>query len=84
MKYSFQSDIDHVAELVQLEEREILLRALQGLKQTYREAIILHYLDGYSPKESASLLGISYVAFRSRLSRGIAQLRGKISATTWS
>ena len=43
---------------------------LSLLPEKYRVAVTLHYLEGYSVSETASMLGISLSAAKMRLSRG--------------
>lgn len=46
-----------------------------NLPANYREAIYLHYYEGYSIKQIAELVGASESAIATRLSRGRAMLR---------
>jgi RNA polymerase sigma-70 factor (ECF subfamily) len=50
-------------------------RALQGLPDKLREAIVLHRFEGLSFGEISEVLGISPVAVRVRAHRGYEQLR---------
>lgn len=45
------------------------------LPESYRIPLTLRYVDGFSPKEIASLLGISENVASVRIHRGVAQLR---------
>ena len=57
-------------------ERETQLRdALIGLRQAYREAVILRDVDGFSYEEIAATLQISIGTVKSRISRGRMELR---------
>ena len=46
-----------------------------ALPEKYREAVYLHYYEGYSVREIASLLGRSEAAVTAHLSRGRKSLR---------
>ncbi|HVS21926.1 MAG TPA: sigma-70 family RNA polymerase sigma factor [Pyrinomonadaceae bacterium] len=63
-------------------ERESQLReALLGLRQSYREAVILRDVEGFSYEEIAATLQISIGTVKSRLSRGRLELRGKLEGS---
>jgi len=60
-------------------EREARLHeALQGLRPSYREAVILRDVEGFSYDEIAATLEISIGTVKSRLSRGRLELRRKL------
>ena len=44
--------------------------AVEGLPEKFREALYMHYYEGYTGAEAAKLLGITQSAFWSRLKRG--------------
>lgn len=52
-----------------------VLRQVMALPQNYREAIYLHYYEGYSVREIAELTGRSEAAVAAHLSRGRNKLR---------
>ena len=52
-----------------------VLDAVMALPRKYREALYLHYYEGYSVREIASLLGQSESAVSAHLSRGRKSLR---------
>ncbi len=57
-------------------ERETQLRdALLGLRRSYREAVILRDVEGFSYEEIAATLQISIGTVKSRISRGRMELR---------
>lgn len=63
-------------------EREGQLRdALSGLKRSYREAVILRDVEGFSYEEIASTLQISIGTVKSRISRGRLELRHKLEGS---
>lgn len=63
-------------------EREAQLRAaLAGLRRSYREAVILRDVEGFSYEEIATTLEISIGTVKSRLSRGRFELRRKLEGS---
>lgn len=63
-------------------EREQHLReALLGLRRSYREAVILRDVEGFSYEEIASALQISIGTVKSRISRGRLELRKKLEGS---
>ncbi|MEO8435935.1 MAG: sigma-70 family RNA polymerase sigma factor [Pyrinomonadaceae bacterium] len=63
-------------------ERETVLRtALNSLGQSYREAVILRDVEGFSYEEIATTLEISIGTVKSRLSRGRLELRRKLTGS---
>jgi len=50
-------------------------RALEGLAPSYREAVVLTKVHGYTLEEAARKSGVSRAAMRSRVQRGLYQLR---------
>ncbi len=61
------------------EEREDVLRALAGLTQKQREAVVLRYYFGCSDQELAAILGCREGTARQRLHDGLAALRQTIA-----
>jgi len=63
-------------------EREGQLRdALSGLRQSYREAVVLRDVEGFSYEEIAATLQISIGTVKSRISRGRLELRHKLEGS---
>ena len=63
-------------------EREGQLReALQGLRRSYKEAVILRDVQGFSYEEVADTLQISIGTVKSRISRGRLELRRKLEGS---
>lgn len=63
-------------------ERETILRtALNSLGRSYREAVILRDVEGFSYEEIAATLEISIGTVKSRLSRGRLELRRKLTGS---
>lgn len=52
-----------------------LLQALAELDERQRLAVALHYINGYSVRETACILGVSENAVKLRLMRGRKQLK---------
>ncbi|HEY4313112.1 MAG TPA: RNA polymerase sigma factor [Pirellulales bacterium] len=64
-----QADGPSYQQLMVNEKSELVRAAVARLPQTYREAVVLRYLEGMSIREVASLLGIKRNAVEARLSR---------------
>ena len=63
-------------------EREGQLReALLGLRRSYREAVILRDVEGFSYEEIADTLQISIGTVKSRISRGRLELRRRLEGS---
>ena len=73
--------LDDIAELVaparatEHELEESVLERVMALPLEYREAIYLHYYEGYSIKQIAAIVHASESAVATRLSRGRSKLR---------
>lgn len=63
---------------ISAEEQTIVQVALDGMPETYREAMVLFYRQGESITEVAECLGLSEEATRQRLSRGRALIRDRL------
>lgn len=66
---------DPVADAEASDERRRLQAALQRLPIDQREALVLHYMEGWSVSEMAELLSASTSAIKMRLLRGRTALR---------
>src|ERR1043165_8994578 len=63
-------------------EREAQLReALGGLRRSYREAVVLRDVEGFSYEEIAQTLQISIGTVKSRISRGRLELRQQLEGS---
>ena len=63
-------------------ERESQLReALHGLQRSYREAVVLRDVEGFSYEEIAQMLQISIGTVKSRISRGRLELRRQLEGS---
>lgn len=56
-------------------EKDTTLQLLLSLEPKYRVVLYMHYYEGYSTKEMASLLRITQSAVTTRLSRGRQMLK---------
>lgn len=56
-------------------EHSEIYESLMQLKDTYRLPVVLHYVEGYSVKETAAILKLSENAVKQRLLRGRRELR---------
>ncbi len=70
LKCSVHSPLEDAMELAAPEREPTVLSALSALEDTYRIAITLHYLEGFTVEETADLLGLSVSAVKMRLLRG--------------
>jgi RNA polymerase sigma factor (sigma-70 family) len=68
-------------EVLKMEERRAVLKALGGLPQRRREVLVLRYWLGLSESEIASMLGISVGTVRSTAARGRAAVARKLGET---
>ena len=63
-------------------ERQTQLRdALRGLRRSYREAVVLRDVEGFSYEEIAQTLQISIGTVKSRISRGRLELRKQLEGS---
>ncbi len=79
-KHRTHASLDEVADLPE-KEQEIpfmLQETLQSLPDKYRAVIILHYLEGFSVQEIATICGISVSATKMRLLRGRELLKEEL------
>jgi RNA polymerase sigma-70 factor, ECF subfamily len=63
------------------EREQQLSDALLGLRRSYREAVILRDVEGFSYEEIAGTLQISIGTVKSRISRGRLELRKKLEGS---
>ncbi|MBK8012351.1 MAG: RNA polymerase sigma factor [Deltaproteobacteria bacterium] len=62
------------------EEHALALQALDGLSLDEKLALLVTYVDGVPGPEAAEILGVSFAAFRQRLSRARQALATKLTA----
>jgi RNA polymerase sigma factor (sigma-70 family) len=67
-------------EVLAREDRELLHRALAEVPETYRETLILYYMEGQSISTIAEALGVKEDVVKQRLSRSRRALRDGIQA----
>lgn len=60
-------------------ERSIVAKALSELAPPFREAVVLREMDGLSYQEIANVAGVPVGTVMSRLSRGRAQLKTRLT-----
>jgi len=75
-------DLPVPPEVAALAERDRLNRALSTIGSERREALLLHHVWGFSFAEIGQLLGIRADAAKLRSSRGMADLRRALHATS--
>ena len=63
-------DIDQIKECVKEEADSEIIDALMTLPEKYKIVLILHYVEGYSTKEIADLIGKTSSAIKMRLKKG--------------
>jgi RNA polymerase sigma-70 factor (ECF subfamily) len=73
--------IDPEQETLARERENQLREALQDLRSSYREAVILRDVEGFSYEEIAATLQINIGTVKSRLSRGRLELRHKLEGS---
>jgi len=73
--------IDPEQELLAKEREGQLREALLGMLQSYREAVILRDVGGFSYEEVANTLQVSIGTVKSRISRGRLELRRKLEGS---
>ena len=61
--------------VVRNDEVEKLYSALQQIKWSFREVVVLRYIEEYSVKETAEILGCSEVKVKNNTARGLKALR---------
>ncbi len=77
IQFESKETVDFESAIVDSVANEQLLRHIQSLPMKIKTVIILYYLNDYSQAEVADLLGIPTGTVKSRLNRGLEQLRKK-------
>lgn len=80
-KISNSAAFDPEQEALAREREQQLYAALLDLKRSYREAVILRDVEGFTYEEIADTLQINIGTVKSRLSRGRLELRKKLSGS---
>lgn len=73
--------VDPEQEALAHEREQQLYEALLDLKRSYREAVILRDVEGFTYEEIAETLQINVGTVKSRLSRGRLELRKRLSGS---
>ncbi|MBR1853613.1 MAG: sigma-70 family RNA polymerase sigma factor [Lachnospiraceae bacterium] len=73
--HSFRLETNEYGEPGQEMEHSDVYESLMQLKENYRMPVVLHYIEGYSVKETADILKLSENAVKQRLLRGRRELR---------
>jgi len=60
------------------EDRMVLRAALAALPPRVRGAIALHYLEGYTVRDTAAVMGVSENTIKTQLQTGLARLRREL------
>ena len=76
-----EAAVDPEQETLAHEREQQLREALFGLRRSYREAVILRDVEGFSYEEIAATLQINIGTVKSRLSRGRLELRKKLEGS---
>ena len=74
-KRQTDSPLEDAAGIPHPDDNSPVMWALNELEPKYRIAVTLHYLEGFSVEEGASILGIKLSAMKMRLSRGRQMLK---------
>ena len=69
------ADIEQVKEFAKEESDGEIIDALMALPEKYKIVLILHYVEGYSTKEIASMIGKTSSAVKMRLQKGRTLLK---------
>lgn len=72
-------DHDPAASAENAERRGAVQAALMGLREPFREVVVLRYLEGHSEQEVARILDIPLGTVKSRSVRGLNMLRRKLA-----
>ncbi|MEM7167411.1 MAG: RNA polymerase sigma factor [Planctomycetota bacterium] len=76
----------HDSAAMRLELHQKLIQAILSLKEPYRDTVLSHYVDGEPVKDIAERQSIPHRTVRTRLARGLEQLRhrlGKPDGHAW-
>ncbi len=70
------ADTREVVDRLALERR--MVQAVEGLREPYRSAIFLRYFEELTPPDIAQRIGVPVPTVKTRLRRGLAQLRERL------
>jgi RNA polymerase sigma-70 factor (ECF subfamily) len=71
---------DQTPEMHRRIEQGKILATLKTMDKSYRDVLIMRYIDGLPPADIASILGESANTISVRLHRGIKQLRSQLKS----
>ena len=71
--------VDLEKKAIQNSDLEIIKKTLQELKEDYQNVILWHYVEGFSIKEIAQMMGKTEGGVRVLLSRALKTLKTKLS-----
>lgn len=74
--------LDALELLIAAESEALLLQSIASIDPKKRESIRLHYIEGFSISEVATLLGCPIPTIKSRTGRGIKEIRALILRKT--
>lgn len=69
-----QADSESIEPLLET-AKPLLDAAISSLRTKQREAVVLHFMEGHSPREAAAIIGCSPTTFHMRLQYAIQKLR---------
>ncbi|MDM8535691.1 RNA polymerase sigma factor [Desulfobacterales bacterium HSG17] len=76
-EFGLTADLPNTA-IDAFEDQAEMMRILGQMPIIHREALLLHYRDGYTMKEVSDFLGISESGVKMRIKRGLAKIRGQM------
>src|SRR5260370_2049625 len=62
------------------EARDVVTKALTALSPKLRAAVVLHYYDGLTPEQTASVLGVPAQTLASPIAKAVAIMRNSIGS----
>ncbi|MDO8496169.1 MAG: RNA polymerase sigma factor [bacterium] len=75
MAEGFEPGFDEIKNTETAIDAKLVLSTINQLEEKYREAVLMRYVDGLSPKEIAEITGDSENNISVRIHRGLQQLK---------
>jgi RNA polymerase sigma-70 factor (ECF subfamily) len=72
--FDYESDTDEMERQETSFEADLAKEAMEGMKESYKEALTLRYMDGMSVKDIAAKLGATENTISVRIHRGLQKL----------